>query len=191
MYKKIISIALSSMMLAQSVSAANLRDFVNNASKVPAAVITDSQFDYGKFRHVFGGKPLEEKAIPTTIEALASSANEDDYQKNVVARTNTFDFKVSLDMKEVQDALKDLYTTTLDYINTLADDADKTDLVNQFKESVVTGTFKVEVAIDDGLTGFDLSTATLMQEGRANPDAFSPTITISPKSNELYVSFNS
>ena len=187
MYKKIISIALSSMMLAQSVSAANLSDFVNDASKVPAAVITNSQFDYGQFRVLFGGKT--EKEIPATIEALASSANEDAYQKAVTARTNTFDFKVSLDMKEVQDAMISLYDTTLNYINTFADDANKADLVAQFKDSAVTGDFTVEVDIDDGLTSFDLNAATLQQEGRANPDAFSSTITITPKADNV-VDFN-
>lgn len=185
MYKKIISIALSSMMLAQSVSAANLKAFVNNASKVPAAVITDSQFDYGQFRVLFGGETTKE--IPTTVEALASSANENVYQKDVVARTNTFDFKVSLDMKEVQDAMNGLYGVTLNYIETLADNADKADLVNQFKNSAVQGSFKVEVAIDNGLTNFDLNTATLMQEGRTTPDAFSPTINITQPSANLAV----
>jgi len=185
MYKKIISIALSSMMLAQSVSAANLRDFVTDSSKVPAAVITNSQFDYGQFRILFGGKSTKE--IPTTVEALASVANQDVYQKDVVTKQSSFDFKVSLDMSEVQAAMNGLYNTTLNYINTLADDADKADLVAQFKASKVSGNFKVEVDIDNRLTGFDLSTATLQQEGRTTPDAFSPTINISRPSANLAV----
>ena len=52
MFKKIIAFALSSLMLAQSVSAANLYDFVNDSSKVPSQVITNNLFDYGSFRTI-------------------------------------------------------------------------------------------------------------------------------------------
>lgn len=172
MFKKILAFALSTLMLAQSVSAASLYDFVNDPSKIPAQVITNNLFDYGNFRTLIDQEAAKE--IPTTAEAVASVAGSNAYAPSVSSSTSDFDFKVTLDMTNVKAALANLYSVTINYIDAFGD-SDKDALKQQFKDSVVTGDFKVVVNVDNGLTGCETPNVTLNQVDRASADAFEVT----------------
>lgn len=155
MYKKILSIVLSSLMLAQSVSAAGLSDFVNAHLK---DYIVEEKFDYGKFRTE--GLEVTPAEIETTLNAQVAEAGTGDWADSVSANvSDTFDFKVTLDMQKVIEELQLLYGNATGAFVA----SENTHLQDDFDASKVKGTFEVTVDIDDNLVDYDLSTYELVQ----------------------------
>jgi len=181
MYKKILAVVLSSLMLAQSVSAASLYDFVS--TKFPAHILTnvggDMIFDYGKVREdIANNIPAE---IETSLDALVAVQGSPAYQDSVVSTSNSFNFKVSLDMENVRDEIEAMYTKTKSVIQLLSADESKSaaenlatyqDLENKFDNSVVSGNFEVTVSVDNHLTGFDVTSFVLRQGNDSDSQTF-------------------
>ena len=174
MYKKILAIVLSSLTLAQSVSAAGLFDFVKDSSTMPASIVTEEGlFNYGLFRTEFPGANSDTEVeveegtgrVVTTVDTLVAANGSRRYADSVTSNSSSFNFKVTLDMSNVQTALEELYETTTGYINLMADDADKDSLQDAFNNSYVAGDFTVTAQVENGLSGINADDIVLEQEG--------------------------
>ena len=170
MYKKILAIVLSSLMLSQSVSAAGLFDFVEE--HIPAAAKTEEGlFDYALFRTNFplhGTEVLVEedtKKITTTAEVLVAANGSGRYLDSVTSNSSRFSFKVTLDTSNIQKAFSELYSNTINYIELMADESDKEGLKQSFGESFVEGNFVVTAQVENGLSGINAEDIVLEQEG--------------------------
>ena len=135
MKKKVLSLLIAFSLFGQQVFAANLRDFVTTT--YPSRLNSDGLFCY---EIVTGDK------VPTTVTAEAG--NSPSYSTGtagiVTSNTNSFDYKVSLDMTAVKNAFNYLSILVRSEISGQGLDAN-------FDGSAVTGNFVVDVAYDNGM----------------------------------------
>lgn len=168
MNKKILSAVLALSMLGQSAFAMTLKEFVQ--TNLSDYTVTDGVFDYSTFVEKMNeangtNNPTE---IQATITAGVAKDGNNTYSSKVSTTSSKFDYKVTLDMENVNSAYNTLYNTASTAISLLANSGDPS--VAALDSSSVTGTFTVVAEYDPELS-FETSNFSFSQDGVADGDS--------------------
>lgn len=193
MNKKIVSYILAFSTLATTANAATLKNFIGGtADLTPSVNITNALNSDGVF---------EVPAVNTAVTAQIkkSTADSSAYAQSATASAfgETFDLLVTLNMDAVKQSFTTLYSNTTSAINnsTLKNGSAETkdDYIDQFKNSVVSGSFDVSIRYNSKFA-FNAGSIVLSQEGHSTPAIFeidnvgTPTM-VDASTNEVIVKF--
>lgn len=167
MNKKIFCVAVAAAMLTQIAAFAaptTLKQYVADRSYTNQSLDANGVFDYSK---KYGNV-----TVKVTAQAKGDSGSYQDTTASsplsLANNSNSFSYKVNLDMENVRNTFDNLYESTVASIN-----ANDPTLLDKFKNSTVSGKFYVDVVADAGIkTDASGITYTLSQTGNTVSNIF-------------------
>ncbi|MDD6214091.1 MAG: S-layer homology domain-containing protein, partial [Firmicutes bacterium] len=143
--KKIFCVAVAAAMLTQIAAFAaptTLKQYVADRSYTNQSLDANGVFDYSK---KYGNV-----TVKVTAQAKGDSGSYQDTTASsplsLANNSNSFSYKVNLDMENVRNTFDNLYESTVASIN-----ANDPTLLDKFKNSTVSGKFYVDVVADAGI----------------------------------------